>query len=110
VGSRSTHAATPSATVDSIDGSRPASAVNELELRPAITIAAASSTSIGSTTEASTAAQLNRCISHDASDQKKAALIMQVLKLTDEQIAMLPAEQRASILVLKELIAKTANR
>jgi cleavage stimulation factor subunit 2 len=58
----------------------------------------------------SLAAQLNRGISHDASDQEKAALIMQVLKLTDEQIAMLPPEQRASILVLKEQIAKTANR
>lgn len=58
----------------------------------------------------SLAAQLNRGISQDASDQEKAALIMQVLKLTDEQIAMLPPEQRASILVLKEQIAKTANR
>lgn len=57
----------------------------------------------------SLAAQLHRGISNDASDQEKAALIMQVLKLTDEQIAILPPEQRASILVLKEQIAKSAN-
>ncbi|KAH8418027.1 hypothetical protein KR222_010639 [Zaprionus bogoriensis] len=43
----------------------------------------------------------------DASDQEKAALIMQVLQLSDDQIAQLPPEQRASILVLKEQIAKT---
>ncbi|PNF34137.1 hypothetical protein B7P43_G01153, partial [Cryptotermes secundus] len=42
-----------------------------------------------------------------ASDQEKAALIMQVLQLSDEQIAMLPPEQRQSILVLKEQIAKS---
>lgn len=40
----------------------------------------------------------------------QAALIMQVLQLTDEQIAVLPAEQRQSILVLKEQIAKSAKR
>ncbi|KAL1464695.1 hypothetical protein WDU94_004319 [Cyamophila willieti] len=40
------------------------------------------------------------------SDKEKAALIMQVLQLTDEQISMLPPEQRQSILVLKEQIAK----
>lgn len=57
----------------------------------------------------SLAAQLHRGISNDASDQEKAALIMQVLKLTDDQIAILPPEQRASILVLKEQIAKSAN-
>lgn len=55
------------------------------------------------------AAQIHRGIQNDASDQEKAALIMQVLKLTDEQIAILPAEQRASILALKEQIAKSAN-
>ncbi|XP_059149548.1 cleavage stimulation factor subunit 2-like [Physella acuta] len=37
-------------------------------------------------------------------DQEKAALIMQVLQLTDEQIALLPPEQRQSILILKEQI------
>lgn len=58
----------------------------------------------------SLAAQLHRGISNDASDSDKAALIMQVLKLTDEQIAILPPEQRASILVLKEQIAKSTNR
>uniref|UniRef100_A0A672JDZ8 Cleavage stimulation factor, 3' pre-RNA, subunit 2 n=1 Tax=Salarias fasciatus TaxID=181472 RepID=A0A672JDZ8_SALFA len=42
-------------------------------------------------------------------DQEKAALIMQVLQLTPEQIAMLPPEQRQSILILKEQIQKTAG-
>lgn len=45
-----------------------------------------------------------------ASDQEKAALIMQVLQLSDDQIAMLPPEQRQSILVLKEQIAKSTQR
>lgn len=45
-----------------------------------------------------------------ASDQEKAALIMQVLQLSDEQIALLPPEQRASILMLKEQIAKSTQR
>ena len=35
---------------------------------------------------------------------EKTQLIMQVLKLTDDQIAMLPAEQRASIMELKKQI------
>lgn len=48
--------------------------------------------------------------SEGVSDQEKAALIMQVLQLTNEQIAMLPAEQRQSILLLKEQIAKTSQR
>nr|XP_022287668.1 cleavage stimulation factor subunit 2-like [Crassostrea virginica] len=41
-------------------------------------------------------------------DQEKAALIMQVLQLTDQQIAMLPPDQRQSILILKEQISKSA--
>ncbi|XP_076445699.1 cleavage stimulation factor subunit 2-like [Babylonia areolata] len=41
-----------------------------------------------------------------AQDQEKAALIMQVLQLTDQQIAMLPPEQRQSILILKEQLSK----
>uniref|UniRef100_A0A1B6E0G3 RRM domain-containing protein n=1 Tax=Clastoptera arizonana TaxID=38151 RepID=A0A1B6E0G3_9HEMI len=45
-----------------------------------------------------------------ASDQEKAALIMQVLQLSDDQIAKLPPEQRQSILVLKEQIAKSTQR
>lgn len=40
-------------------------------------------------------------------DQEKAALIMQVLQLSDQQIAMLPPEQRQSIMVLKEQIARS---
>lgn len=49
-------------------------------------------------------------IPSDASDNEKAQLIMQVLQLSDEQIAMLSPEQRASILVLKEQIAKSTPR
>ncbi|KAM5146618.1 cleavage stimulation factor subunit 2 isoform 2-T2 [Mantella aurantiaca] len=41
-------------------------------------------------------------------DHEKAALIMQVLQLTPDQIAMLPPEQRQSILILKEQIQKSA--
>jgi len=40
-------------------------------------------------------------------DQERAALIMQVLQLSDQQIAMLPLEQRTSILVLKEQISRS---
>ncbi|XP_055373846.1 cleavage stimulation factor subunit 2 tau variant [Condylostylus longicornis] len=49
-------------------------------------------------------------IPSDASDHEKAALIMQVLQLSDEQIGQLPPEQRQSILVLKEQIAKSTQR
>ncbi|XP_059611691.1 cleavage stimulation factor subunit 2 [Phlebotomus argentipes] len=56
------------------------------------------------------AAAAVRGIPSDASDHEKAALIMQVLQLSDEQIAMLPPEQRNSILVLKEQIAKSTQR
>ncbi|EDV24679.1 uncharacterized protein TRIADDRAFT_56724 [Trichoplax adhaerens] len=42
-----------------------------------------------------------------AQDQEKAALIMQVLSLTDQQIALLPPEQRQSILILREQIARS---
>ncbi|CAL1284762.1 unnamed protein product [Larinioides sclopetarius] len=42
-------------------------------------------------------------------DQEKAALIMQVLQLSDQQIAMLPPEQRQSIMILKEQIARSQN-
>ncbi|WAR08082.1 CSTF2-like protein [Mya arenaria] len=41
-------------------------------------------------------------------DQEKAALIMQVLQLTDQQIAMLPPDQRQSILILKDQLTKNA--
>ncbi|XP_055968281.1 cleavage stimulation factor subunit 2 tau variant-like [Sorex fumeus] len=42
-------------------------------------------------------------------DRKKAALIMQVLQLTADQIATLPPEQRQIILILKEQIQKFAG-
>uniref|UniRef100_T1JH34 RRM domain-containing protein n=1 Tax=Strigamia maritima TaxID=126957 RepID=T1JH34_STRMM len=44
-----------------------------------------------------------------AQDQEKAALIMQVLQLSDQQISMLPPEQRQSIMVLKDQIARSAQ-
>ncbi|KAK7603654.1 hypothetical protein V9T40_003653 [Parthenolecanium corni] len=53
-----------------------------------------------STTKAATSSQ----------DNEKAALIMQVLRLTDAQIALLPPEQRQSIMMLKEQIAKSTKR
>lgn len=43
-------------------------------------------------------------------DPEKAQLIMQVLQLTDEQIAVLPAEQRQSIMVLKDQIKQGPPR
>jgi cleavage stimulation factor subunit 2 len=45
-----------------------------------------------------------------STDQEKAALIMQVLSLSDEQIASLPPDQRQSILLLKEQIARSTGR
>jgi len=42
-------------------------------------------------------------------EQEKAQLIMQVLALSDQQIALLPAEQRQSIMLLKEQIQRGAN-
>ncbi|KAL4135932.1 hypothetical protein QTP88_007509 [Uroleucon formosanum] len=44
------------------------------------------------------------------SDSEKAALIMQVLQLTDAQIAKLPLEQRQSILQLKEKISNSKKK
>jgi len=43
-------------------------------------------------------------------DPEKAQLIMQVLQLTDEQIAVLPEEQRRSIMVLKNQIEQGPPR
>ncbi|UYV67700.1 CSTF2 [Cordylochernes scorpioides] len=45
-----------------------------------------------------------------AQDQEKAALIMQVLQLSEQQIAMLPPEQRHSIMILKDQIAKSSQQ
>ncbi|XP_033112667.1 cleavage stimulation factor subunit 2-like [Anneissia japonica] len=45
-----------------------------------------------------------------AQEQEKAALIMQVLQLSNEQINMLPSEQRQSIMVLKEQIARSQGQ
>ncbi|XP_070568510.1 cleavage stimulation factor subunit 2-like isoform X2 [Ptychodera flava] len=44
-----------------------------------------------------------------AQDQEKAALIMQVLQLTPEQVAMLPPDQRQSIMILKDQIARSSG-
>ncbi|XP_050026402.1 uncharacterized protein CstF64 isoform X1 [Dermacentor andersoni] len=54
------------------------------------------------------AAAANPVIS--AQDQEKAALIMQVLQLSDQQIALLPPDQRQSIMVLKEQIARSTQQ
>lgn len=45
-----------------------------------------------------------------ATDAERQALIMQVLQLSDEQISEFPPEQRQSILVLKEQIAKSISQ
>ncbi|KAI5756438.1 hypothetical protein M8J77_025113 [Diaphorina citri] len=58
------------------------------------------------TSTPNTTAPASNTTGQSQSDKEKAALIMQVLQLTDEQISMLPPEQRQSILVLKEQIAK----
>ncbi|VEL12092.1 unnamed protein product [Protopolystoma xenopodis] len=39
-------------------------------------------------------------------EQDKITLIMQVLQLSEEQIAMLPDDQRRSIRILKEQVGK----
>ena len=44
-----------------------------------------------------------------STDEEKAALIMQVLQLSEDQIAMLPVDQRKSILALREQIAKSTS-
>ncbi|XP_066140778.1 cleavage stimulation factor subunit 2 [Euwallacea fornicatus] len=69
----------------------------------------AASTASQSPVASASAMGANGAMPPGASDQEKAALIMQVLQLSDEQIAMLPPEQRNSILVLKEQIAKSAQ-
>ncbi|XP_065200502.1 cleavage stimulation factor subunit 2-like [Planococcus citri] len=43
------------------------------------------------------------------SEKNKAELIMRVMQLSDEQIALLPVEQKQSILVLREQIAKARS-
>ncbi|KAG5333195.1 CSTF2 factor, partial [Acromyrmex heyeri] len=95
--------------------------------RPVVAPTVPASSTVTSNTTGSTAAALSQpassatsrlvagmspagSIPSGASDQEKAALIMQVLQLSDEQIAMLPPEQRQSILVLKEQIAKSTQR
>lgn len=42
-------------------------------------------------------------------EDEKTAVLMQVLQLSEEQIAMLPAEQRQSIQILREQIARSSN-
>ncbi|ELT95429.1 hypothetical protein CAPTEDRAFT_160825 [Capitella teleta] len=52
-------------------------------------------------------AGLGAAVSGNSQDQEKAALIMQVLQLSEEQIALLPPDQRQSILILKEQISRS---
>lgn len=42
-------------------------------------------------------------------EDEKTAVLMQVLQLSEEQIAMLPAEQRQSIQILREQIGRSSN-
>ena len=63
----------------------------------------------GLTNTAPTTAAIGRALGAGTSDQEKAALIMQVLQLSDEQIALLPPDQRQSIMVLKEQIARSSR-
>lgn len=77
--------------------------------------AAAASSSDSSSAAASAASKAAAAFSGmanlaGATDKEKANLIMQVLQLSDEQINQLPAEQRNSILMLKEQIAKTQRQ
>jgi len=48
--------------------------------------------------------------SNDQPDQEKARLIMQVMNLTPEQIAMLPMDQRKSILELRQQLADQSKK
>ncbi|XP_057331632.1 cleavage stimulation factor subunit 2 isoform X2 [Microplitis mediator] len=86
----------------------PPSALNSTQLPPIAGIAATNNSTATSRLMAGMSS--SGSIPSGASDQEKAALIMQVLQLSDEQIAMLPPEQKQSILVLKEQIAKSTQR
>lgn len=68
---------------------------------------AVSTSSVTSVTNSATTAPLLSAVGNDS---EKANLIMRVLKLTDEEMAMLPAEHRKSILALKDQIAKSAAK
>lgn len=94
-------------------GARPV--VTPATQQPAVAASPAQAPSLASATTSATSRLMAGMspagnIPSGASDQEKAALIMQVLQLSDEQIAMLPPEQRQSILVLKEQIAKSTQR
>ncbi|KAL7295268.1 hypothetical protein TKK_0011405 [Trichogramma kaykai] len=77
---------------------------------PSTTLNSAAASGMAGSTARLMAGMPTGSIPSGATDQEKAALIMQVLQLSDEQIAMLPPEQRQSILVLKEQIAKSSQR
>lgn len=72
--------------------------------RPATPVTSSASASTAQSTTSKPA------VTSNTPDNEKAALIMQVLRLTDAQIAMLPPEQRQSIILLKEQIAKSTKR
>ncbi|XP_030761867.1 cleavage stimulation factor subunit 2 tau variant isoform X2 [Sitophilus oryzae] len=87
----------------------PPTAVPPPSVRPPPVTSITSSPTSNQPSRASVASAVSGATNPGTSDQEKAALIMQVLQLSDEQIAMLPLEQRNSILVLKEQIAKSAQ-
>lgn len=51
----------------------------------------------------------NAPVTPSQDEQEKAALIVQVLSLTEQQIAMLPQEQRQQIMLLREQLSRSAN-
>ncbi|KAI2796978.1 hypothetical protein RDWZM_004301 [Blomia tropicalis] len=59
-----------------------------------------------SSQQPTTGSQVSSTPTSAQAEQEKAALIMQVLALSDQQIALLPSEQRQSILQLKEQLAR----
>jgi len=75
---------------------------------PSVPIGSQSSASGALASGAPTSAAIGRALGA-GTDQEKAALIMQVLQLSDEQIALLPPDQRQSIMVLKDQIARSSR-
>lgn len=75
---------------------------------PSVPIGNQSSSSGALASAAPTSAAIGRALGA-GTDQEKAALIMQVLQLSEEQIALLPPDQRQSIMVLKDQIARSSR-
>lgn len=74
----------------------------QAQLSSAATAQAQTSNPQQSSTSSSSTIQTANQSSMNQSEQEKAQLIMQVLSLSDQQINMLPADQRQSILMLRQ--------